>query len=108
MNDEKIKRVKYIRALEKFALVVTASLKRADWNGEKFAALVAKNAAQLEKIEPVYLDQPYTRALCEFVNLAANGLGRDELLRAANALEKFRNARNYKKSKHKGDFYDGY
>ncbi len=109
MNDDKIKRIKYIRALEKFAMVTVKSLKRGDFEWEKFRALVEKNAAWLETIEPVYLDQPYTKALCEFVNMTLNATEPASLIRAANTLEKFRNARNYKKDKHKGgDFNDGY
>lgn len=104
MQNDKFKRIKYIRSLEKFALNITKSLKRADFSWEAFCQLRDKNYESLQKIEPVFLDEPYTRALESFANLAINATDKDFLLKSANALDKFRKAAKYKKDKHKGKF----
>ncbi|MBR8462722.1 hypothetical protein KDE13_06585 [Campylobacter sp. faydin G-140] len=106
MTDEKAKRVKYLRALEKFAKFAIASLKRNDFDEVTFRARVAKNADIVAKVEPVFLDQPYSKALQSFINLLIAGAKRDELLRSANALDKLKNSKNYKKDKHKNRFKD--
>ncbi|WP_169763856.1 hypothetical protein [Campylobacter mucosalis] len=104
--DEKAKRVKYIRALEKFAKSTISALKREDFDEVQFYDRVGKNAKILEKLEPVYLDSPYTKALENFVNQAVQKVGKTELLRDANLLEKLKNQKNYKKDKHKNKFKD--
>ena len=105
MND-KAKRVKYLRGLEKFAKLVIRNLKRDDYDSIKFRTLVEKNAEILVKIEPVYLDQPYAKSLCEFVNLVIAIDDKAMLLKAANSLEKLKNSKSYKKDKHKGHVYE--
>ncbi|AII14724.1 hypothetical protein CIG2463D_0885 [Campylobacter iguaniorum] len=108
MNDDKFKRVKYLRALEKFAKLVIRNLKREDYDEQRFTTLVTKNLEILQKVEPVFLDQPYAKALCEFSNLTINSTDRSVLLKSANNLEKLKNAKNYKKEKHKKGGYDEY
>lgn len=106
LAEEKAKRVKYIRALEKFAKSAISALKRDDFIQSEFRARVEKNAKILEKLEPVYLDSPYSKQLEIFINnVVANG-SRDELLRDANQLEKLKNQKSYKKDKHKNKFKD--
>lgn len=105
MND-KVKRVKYLRGLEKFAKLAIRNLKRDDYDGAKFRTLVEKNVEILAKIEPVYLDQPYAKSLCEFVNLVIALDDKAVLLKAANSLEKLKNSKSYKKEKHKGQIYE--
>ncbi|ARR00675.1 hypothetical protein [Campylobacter porcelli] len=105
MND-KVKRVKYLRGLEKFAKLAIRNLKRDDYDESKFRALVDKNSQILAKIEPVYLDQPYSKSLCEFVNLVITLNDKTTLLKAANSLEKLKNSKSYKKDKHKGQIYE--
>lgn len=105
MND-KIKRVKYLRGLEKFSKLIIRNLKRDDYDASKFRALVEKNAQILTKIEPVYLDQPYSKSLCEFANLVISNDDKAMLLKAANSLEKLKNSKTYKKDKHKGQIYE--
>ncbi|MCI5539494.1 MULTISPECIES: hypothetical protein [Campylobacter] len=105
MND-KAKRVKYLRGLEKFAILAIKSLKRDDYDPIKFRSLIDKNAQILSKIEPVYLDQPYSKSLCEFVNLVINNDDKTTLLKAANSLDKLKNSKTYKKDKHKGQIYE--
>ncbi|WP_169780055.1 hypothetical protein [Campylobacter curvus] len=99
--DDKFKRVRYLRALEKFAKSAINGLKRDDFDEAAFADRVAKNALIIAKIEPVYLDQPYTKALENFINSLIANTPREELLRSANALDKLKNSKNYKKEKHK-------
>lgn len=101
MNDDKFKRVKYLRALEKFNKSIVLCLKKNEFDEAKFESLVKKNTKILSDIEPVYLDQPYSKALCEFINLAINCKDKAVLLRAANNLDRLKRQKNYKKEKHK-------
>lgn len=104
--DEKAKRVKYIRALERFAKSAIFTLKRDDFNADEFRLRVAKNAKILEKVEPVFLDSSYTKSLENFINSLINDKSKDELLKEANQLDKLKNSKNYKKDKHKNKFKD--
>lgn len=106
MNHEKVKRVRYLRALEKFSQNIIRNLKRDDYNEAKFVELVKKNYENLQKVEPSFLDQPYSKALCEFANLAANSTDRYLLLKEANILDKLKNNKSYKKQKHKKENFD--
>lgn len=108
MNDEKIKRIKYLRSLDNFSRSVEKALKKADFDEEKFKILLKKNQEKLRLIEPVFLDDPSSRALEDFANLTLRTDDKNELLRALNALMKFKNASKYKKQKHKKNFNDGY
>ena len=58
---DKFKRVKYLRALEKFAKSAINGLKRDDFAEAEFRQRVEKNAKVIEKVEAVYLDQPTQR-----------------------------------------------
>lgn len=102
--DEKAKRVKYIRALEKFAKSAISILKREDFNIDEFKIRVDKNAKILKKVEPVYLDSAYTKAIENFINLILVCDDKDTLLKSANQLDKLKNSKNYKKDKHKNKF----
>ena len=106
VEDDKFKRVKYLRGLEKFAKSAISGLKREDFEEERFRARVEKNAEILVKIEPVYLDSPYSKGLENFVNLVISKQSREELLNSANALEKLKNSKTYKKEKHKKRYKD--
>lgn len=108
MSDDKFKRVRYIRALEKFAKSAINNLKRDDFDLEIFNQRISKNKQSLEKVEPVYLDSPYTRGLLDFVNLVLSSENRENLIKSANHLDKLKNSKTYKKSKHKGENYDNY
>ena len=116
---DKFKRVKYLRALEKFAKSAINGLKREkfaksainglkrdDFDEAEFRQRVEKNAKVIEKIEAVYLDQPYSKALENFINLLIKNAPKDELLKAANLLDKLKNQKTYKKEKHKNKFKD--
>ncbi|WP_148822717.1 hypothetical protein [Campylobacter concisus] len=103
---DKFKRVKYLRALEKFAKSAINGLKRDDFDEDEFRQRVEKNAKVIEKVEAVYLDQPYSKALENFINLLIKNAPKDELLKAANLLDKLKNQKTYKKEKHKNKFKD--
>ena len=110
---EKDGRVKYIRALERFVKSAVALLKRDDFDAELFAKRMAKNYEILSKAEAVNLDSPYTKALESFAkNIMSaseqNRIDQGVLVREANALEKLKNNKSYKKDKHKIDFFKDY
>lgn len=110
MQNEKFIRVRYLRCLEKFAVSVIKALKRDDFDTQKFSAMVEKNQELLARCQKATLYESYPRALQAFVELcivqkdASNA--RNELLRAANALEKFKKAREYKRNKNDKNFDD--
>jgi len=108
--SDKSERIKYIRALDRFVKSAIAMLKRDDFDGAIFCAKISKNLEVLRRVEAVYLDSPYTRALESFANEIINQTAKfDEqnyidtttLIRQANGLEKLKNAKSYKKDKHK-------
>ena len=105
-QNDKFKRVKYLRGLEKFAKAAISALKREDFNEDEFRARVGKNAKILRKIEPVFLDNAYSKSLENFVNLVVKGGERAELIACANALEKLKNQKTYKKEKHRKKYKD--
>lgn len=117
-GEEKTKRVKYVRALEKFVKSAVAILKREDFDFSRFEERMLKNAIPLRKVEPVVLDSTYTKNLESFCNLILDTINQDiedkeeekqVLLRHANALEKLKTNTSYKKEKHRQKvFDDGY
>ena len=80
--------------------------KRDDFDESEFRQRVEKNAKVIEKVEAVYLDQPYSKALENFINLLIKNASKEELLKAANLLDKLKNQKTYKKEKHKNKFKD--
>ena len=104
--NDKSERIKYIRALERFAKSAISILKRDDFDENLFQIRVIKNYEVLKKVEAVYLDQPYTKALENFVKSVLANKSKDELIKEANQLEKLKNSKSYKKDKHKGKFKD--
>lgn len=114
---EKDGRVKYIRALERFVKSAVALLKRDDFDAVLFAKRMAKNYEILSKAAAVNLDSPYTKALESFAKNVmscsegacdAKPIDQGALVREANALEKLKNNKSYKKDKHKIDFFKDY
>lgn len=99
--SDKDQRVKYIRALERFSKSAISLLKRDDFDKELFRNRVIKNIETLNKVEPIFLDQPYTKALENFAKMVMSSDNKDELVKEANLLEKLKNQKNYKKDKHK-------
>lgn len=117
-DEERAKRVKYVRALEKFVKSAVATLKREDFDFSRFEERMQKNAIPLRKVAPIVLDSTYTKSLEAFCNLILETLNqnieekeeeRQVLLRHANALEKLKVNSSYKKEKHRQKvFDDGY
>ncbi|HEC1751047.1 TPA: hypothetical protein R1712_000544 [Campylobacter lari] len=108
-NDEKALRVKYVRALEKFTNSAVNALKREDFDLTLFRERMQKNAKIFEKVQAVFLDSTYTKALELFVNECLNeSLDQKTLTSKANALYKLKNNQSYKKDKHKIKFKDEY
>ncbi|GEM_PF-5315000 len=97
-NDEKAKRVKFLRALEKIANAAFLALKREDFDEEKFRFSMRRNGEFLAKIEPVFLDKPYNKKLLEFVNLVLSGGEKDVLVKRANELDKLKKSGSFKRS----------
>jgi len=117
-GEEKTKRVKYVRALEKFVKSAVAILKREDFDFSRFEERMLKNAIPLQKVEPIVLDSTYTKNLESFCNLILETINqknedkdeeRQVLLKHANALERLKVNSSYKKEKHRQKvFNDGY
>ncbi|MBF7069188.1 hypothetical protein [Campylobacter volucris] len=106
-NEEKALRVKYVRALEKFSNSAISALKKEDFQESLFRERMEKNSKVFAKIEAVFLDSTYTKALEIFANDCLNhSLDRKDLLNKANALYKLKNKQSYKKDKHKNNFKD--
>ncbi len=64
-----------------------------------------KNFEIFDKSPAVQLNSTYTKELERFVNACLDfSLSQSELVRLANALDKLKNAQNYKKDKHKKKF----
>lgn len=100
--NEKNKRVRFVRALEKIAKRAAASLKKPEFDKELFKAQLSKAALSLSKLEPVHLDSAYTKELLSFVNeCIKDDFTKDELLKKANKLHQLKNNKSYKKDKHK-------
>lgn len=110
MQNEKFIRVRYLRCLEKFATNVIKALKRDDFDAQRFSAMVEKNEELLSRCQKTTLYDRYPRALQAFVEqcMAYKGASsaKNELLRSANALEKFKKAREYKRNKNDKNFDD--
>jgi len=118
--NEKALRLRYIRALEKFAKRAINLLKapEEDFHFEKFKKKMHENFEFVEKVEAVRLDSGYMSKLQDYVNLILGTLDHhskdfeDEksmLLKEANLLHKEKNKNIYKKDKHsKHKFNDGY
>lgn len=104
--NEKQDRVKYIRALERFVKSAVGILKRDDFKEELFRQRVEKNLTVLRKVEPVFLDSPYTKALERFARMVISGDDKEVLIKEANQLDKLKNVKTYKKEKHKKDKFD--
>lgn len=103
-NDEKAKRIKFIRALQKVASNATTLLKKEDFSEKLFIKAMQKNELFLQKCEAVNLNATYTKALLEFVNKCfETPIKQNELLSLANTLDKGKKIKKIK-HKNKGDY----
>lgn len=101
-EDEKFKRTRYTRGLEKFTRQIKSALKREDFDPVLFNERVSKNAKNIEKIESVKLNSSYMKELEDFVSACLSlKFSQSELLNKLNSLEKLKNSQSYKKEKHK-------
>ncbi len=106
--NEKVKRLKFIRALEKFAKSNISYLKDKNFEYETLKQRVQKSYEKLKDVEPVRLNSAYPVALQNYVNLMLKILNEEKienfqetLLKEANLLHKEKNKTQYKKDKHK-------
>lgn len=108
MND-KAKRVKYLRALEKVAHRFVLALKKENFSQELFKLSIEQNIKLINKCEPTYLDSSYSKELENFVNLCCfSELSKEELVNKYNNLEKIKKQNQYKKIKHKNQIFSDY
>ena len=117
MKIEKVARLRYIRALEKFSTRAISLLKHSDFEAKEFKQKVQNNYEILKKIKPVRLDSSYLVKLENYANMILSSIEhvedfddkKDTLLKEANLLHKEKVGNSYKKDKHKKDRYnDGY
>lgn len=116
--NEKAKRIKYIRLLEKFFSRTMSLLKLENFDSELFCERVKKNFEELDKkAEKTDLNSNYLVGLKNFIDLTMQKVyqekftdeDKESLLKEANTLHKEKNKKNYKKDKHKHkSFNDGY
>jgi hypothetical protein len=115
---EKAKRIKYIRALEKFFNRNLSLLRLENFDFELYKQRIIKNFDELQKSEAVDLNSNYLMGLkrhidsiMQFIHHGNNDIDekKQTLLKDANLLLKDKNQSNYKKDKHKHKkFDDGY
>jgi hypothetical protein len=116
LDSEKTKRLRYIRALEKFATRTIALLKKEDFECDSFKKAIKRYFESLKDIEEVRLDSTYLIKLQEYARMITDAFEvedceqiRENLLKEANLLHKQKTKSSYKKTKHKHkDFNDGY
>ena len=108
--NEKVKRLKFIRGLEKFVKSNISYLKDPTFNYETFKKRIEKSYEKLKDVEAIRLNSAYPQALQRYVNLMLEALHvdtkdedslKDTLLKEANLLHKEKNKTVYKKDKHK-------
>ena len=117
-GGEKVLRIKYIRALEKFTTRTIALLKKEDFDLASFKEKVTQNFQAVKDTKEVRLDSGYMQKLKAYVDHIIESLDshsesyekeRAFLLKEANLLHKEKSRNNYKKEKHKkAKFDDGY
>lgn len=116
--DEKLKRTKYIRAIERFLLKILPILKNEKLSTDEFIRRIATSYKFMTKIEKVRLDSSYLKQLEDIVEklLNACNYGIDDLndlqstlLKSYNLAQKNKNRLTYKKEKYKDkSFNDGH
>ncbi|WP_458701078.1 hypothetical protein ACKGJI_03005 [Sulfurospirillum sp. 1307] len=111
--NEKVKRLKFIRALEKFVKSNISYLKDSNFDYEVFQKRVQANYEKIKDIEAVRLNSSYHQALLRYVNLTLEVLDKkfdtslqENLLKEANLLDKEKNKTQYKKVKHRNNNFE--
>lgn len=116
--DEKTKRTKYIRAIERFLVKSLPTLKNPALTQEEFKARIASSYKFMKEIEPVRLDSSYLKQLEAIIERILYACGGDiedvnnlqnSLMKDYNLAQKEKNRLTYKKEKYKDkSFNDGY
>ncbi|MEA3497792.1 MAG: hypothetical protein U9R16_01915 [Campylobacterota bacterium] len=116
--NEKTKRLRYIRMLEKFTTKSVGLLKYDNFDLELYKKAMLRSYEDLKKIEALDLYQEYPSQLKNLAQLILNNLDshsktyedeRKAILKESNLLYKLKNNNRYKKDKHKNKkFTDGY
>jgi len=116
--NEKTKRLRYIRILEKFTTKAVGLLKYDSFDLELYKKAMLRSFEDLKKIEALDLYQEYPVKLRNLAQLIINKIDshsknyedeKKEILKESNLLYKLKNNNRYKKDKHKNKkFTDGY
>jgi len=116
--NEKTKRLRYIRVLEKFNTKAIGLLKYDNFDIELFKKAVLKSYQELKKTPSLPLYSEYPLKLQFLSQLILNSIEnhskdfeneRKNILKESNLLAKLKNSNKYKKDKHKNKkFNDGY
>ena len=116
--NEKTKRLRYIRILEKFTTKAVGLLKYDNFDLELYKKAMLRGYDDLKKIESMDLYQEYPIKLKNLAQLIVNNLDdhsktfddeKKTILKESNLLYKLKNNNRYKKDKHKNKkFNDGY
>ncbi len=113
--DDKALRVKHMRLLEKFLKSSATILKLENFNYDLFEKRAIKIYNLIKKLDEIRVDSAYFKSLQNFKELTINTLKneslskeekRNLLLKQVNLIEKNRNKKTYKKSKHKKHIED--
>jgi len=113
-TGEKTHRVKYMRLLEKFLKSSITILKLENFNYDLFKKRAVKIYALIQNMEEIRVDSSYFKSLQNFAELTMRTLENEKLkveekrnllLKEVNLIEKNRNRKIYKKSKHKNSEY---
>jgi len=107
-NIEKIKRIKYIRALEKFFTKTVSLVKNKSITKDIFFKKIDEFYEVLKEVEPVILKNSYLIKLQDFINFVLN-LDKEEdfenlkqkIIKESNLVHKEKNISSYKRLKNK-------
>ena len=117
-TNDKTKRLRYIRILEKFTTKAIGLLKYDNFDILLYKKAILKSYDELKKIESIELYSEYPVTLKSLAQLILDKIDshsknyeneRKEILKESNLLYKLKNNNRYKKNKHKKqNFTDGY
>jgi len=112
-QEDRALRVKHMRLLEKFLKSSATILKLENFNYDLFEKRAIKIYDLIKKLDKIRVDSAYFKSLQNFSELTINTLKNESLtaeekknilLKQINLIEKNRNKKAYKKSKHKNLF----
>jgi hypothetical protein len=110
-KSQKINRLKYIRALDKFVSRSVSYLKDENITFEVFRVNILKNFEILSQTHSCQLYSQYYDFVKKYINMVLDSLEsdpkiwtnqtKDILIKESNSLHKIKNQTNYKKDKHR-------